>query len=64
MLEVGDRKEWYWNYSHEQQKIVLKIEGDGENADMADRVQKQTNRWLWSAPIDINEQGIMAIAVK
>jgi hypothetical protein len=61
---VGDRKEWYWNDSHEQQKIVLKIEGDGENADMADRVQKQITRWLWSAPIDVNEQGIMAIAVK
>jgi hypothetical protein len=31
---------------------------------MADRVQKLSTRWLWSAPIAVNELGIMAIAVK
>ena len=40
ILEIGDRKEWYWNDSHEQQKIVLKIEGDGDNADIADIADK------------------------
>ena len=66
-LEPGDRKEWYWPDNHQQQKIIIRIDGESveQKADLADKVINAKNiKWNWSAPIEINQQGVISICIK
>jgi len=58
VLESGDRKEWYWPDTHQQQKILMRLENENgfEIAEFTDRIKKNEEpKWLWSSPIEITE---------